>query len=282
MLALFRKRYLTDPETLAALVALAHDDAPSSLLDPLLYLLAARANPLLYDSATLFLAPLRSQEQPIVTTDDLAWWLSAQSAAGRTQGVWSPDTITQLAQGLLSALRDFGVLEGKIIKRLGPRYLSVRAFALLAFSLSREYTTGERLLHADEWRLFFLDQAGVERRFLEAHTEGLDAIAQLERDRGFLVAQDQVTTYLDDPEWAPLPDSLEARLRPLDPTRSVAFLLRASAMAPAIYQMSRLLDEMQGRTRVPTILCYPGSLEVTVGLGYMDMPDRGALAMDSW
>ncbi len=108
-------------------------------------------------------------------------------------------------------------------------------------------------------------------------TEGLDAIAQLERDRGFPVAQDQVTTYLDDPEWLPLPDTLAERLHPLDPARSVVFLMRASAMAPAIYQMSRLLDEMQGRTRVPTILCYPGSLEGTICLRYMDLADREAL-----
>lgn len=108
-------------------------------------------------------------------------------------------------------------------------------------------------------------------------TEGLDAIVELERERGFDVAQEQVTTYLSDRDWRPLPDLLAARLRPLDPRRAVVFLTRAAAMAPAIYHMSKLLDEMHGRTEVTTILCYPGTIEGTTGLRFMALPDREAL-----
>ena len=108
-------------------------------------------------------------------------------------------------------------------------------------------------------------------------TEGLDAVADLERQRGFEAAQEQVTTYLSDEDWRPLPDALTERLRPLDPNRHVVFLIRAGAMAPAIYHMSKLLDEMQGRTRVPTVLFYPGSLEGTTGLHFMSLKGREAL-----
>jgi hypothetical protein len=45
-------------------------------------------------------------------------------------------------------------------------------------------------------------------------------------------------------------------------------------MAPAIYPMSRLLDEMHGRTRVTTILFYPGTIEGTTGLRFMDLEDK--------
>ncbi len=105
-------------------------------------------------------------------------------------------------------------------------------------------------------------------------SEGLEAVIGLERSRGFEAAQAQVTTYLSDPDWSPLPDLLAERLRQLDPARHVAFLLRASAMAPAIYHLSRLLDEMQGRTQVPTILFFPGTLEGTNGLRFMGLPGR--------
>ncbi len=105
-------------------------------------------------------------------------------------------------------------------------------------------------------------------------SEGLEAVIGLERSRGFEAAQAQVTTYLSDPDWSPLPDMLAERLRPLDPARHVAFLLRAPAMAPAIYHLSRLLDEMQGRTQVPTILFFPGTLEGTNGLRFMGLPGR--------
>ena len=48
-------------------------------------------------------------------------------------------------------------------------------------------------------------------------------------------------------------------------------------MAPGIYHMSKLLDEMQGKTKVTTILFYPGSIEGTTGLRFMDLKDRDAL-----
>jgi len=107
-------------------------------------------------------------------------------------------------------------------------------------------------------------------------TEGIQAIVDLEQSRGFEAAQEQVTTYLSDSDFRPLADLIAERLTPLDPKRHVAFLLRAAAMAPSIYHMSRLLDEMQGRTEVTTILFYPGSLEGTTGLRFMDLPDREA------
>jgi hypothetical protein len=108
-------------------------------------------------------------------------------------------------------------------------------------------------------------------------SEGLNEIVELEKDRGFDAAQEQVTSYLSDPDWQPLADLLAARLKALDPNKDIVFLTRAAAMAPAIYHMSKLLDEMHGKTPVTTILFYPGSLEGTTGLRFMDLKDREAL-----
>lgn len=106
--------------------------------------------------------------------------------------------------------------------------------------------------------------------------EGLDAVVQLERERGFESAEEQVTTYLSDSDWLPLPKLLAERMAPLDPERHVVFLMRAASMAPGIYQMSKLLEEMQGRTLVPTILFYPGTIEGDSGLRFMGREDRAA------
>ena len=46
-------------------------------------------------------------------------------------------------------------------------------------------------------------------------------------------------------------------------------------MAPGIYHMSKLLDQMHGKTRVTTILFYPGSIEGTTGLRFMDLEGPG-------
>jgi Domain of unknown function (DUF1788) len=108
-------------------------------------------------------------------------------------------------------------------------------------------------------------------------TEGLEAIVELEGTRGFDAAQEQVTTYLSDEDFMPLPRLLTERLERLDARRDIAFLIRAAAMAPSIYHMSKLLDEMQGKTEVPTVLFYPGTIEGTTGLRFMGLKERDAL-----
>ena len=107
--------------------------------------------------------------------------------------------------------------------------------------------------------------------------EGLEAVIALETDRGYLEAQQQVTTYLSSKVWVPLWDSLAQRLASINTDNSVVFLTRAAAMSPGIFHMSMLLDKMHGRTKATTILFYPGSIEGTTGLRFMDLKDREAL-----
>ena len=107
--------------------------------------------------------------------------------------------------------------------------------------------------------------------------EGFEAVVALEKDRGYVEAQQQVTTYLSSKVWVPLWDLLADRLSPINPANSVVFLTRVAAMSPGIFHMSMLLDKMHGRTKVPTILFYPGSIEGTTGLRFMELKDRDAL-----
>ncbi len=107
--------------------------------------------------------------------------------------------------------------------------------------------------------------------------EGLDAIIALEKERGYVEAQQQVTTYLSHKIWVPLWDLLAERLAAITPENGVVFLTRVAAMSPGIFHMSMLLDKMHGKTKVPTILCYPGSIEGTTALRFMDLKDRDTL-----
>lgn len=92
-------------------------------------------------------------------------------------------------------------------------------------------------------------------------SEGIEAVAALERQSGFEAAQRQIQDYLSDPDWRPLPDLLAERLADLDPERHLAFIVRAGALAPNLYRVSKLLDEMKGRTRVPCVLFMPATTE---------------------
>jgi len=184
---------------------------------------------------------------------------------------------------VLSLRERIDLLESDL-RAIPPRISVYRdlPFAILRYEpdkewdLRRELRLLEARLEGADKHVRFVSMADLLWKAID-ETEGMDAIVQLEKQRGFEAAQEQVTTYLSDRDWRPLPNLLAERLQTLDPQRDVVFLVRAAAMAPAIYHMSKLLDEMQGRTEVTTILVYPGTIEGTTGLRFMDLKDREAL-----
>ena len=146
---------------------------PAASLDRMLYFHAARADALLHDAVTEILLPM--QAQGIIDIDPwrvqkvLAKWVEK----GLTTTAWSENTTERVAQGLLSTLRDFGVLQGAVNKRIAPAYLPVTAFAYIAFYLKQHQPSGAKLLEHPDWKLFFLNREGVERFLFEAHQHGL-------------------------------------------------------------------------------------------------------------
>jgi hypothetical protein len=152
-------------------------------------------------------------------------------------------------------------------------------FAILRYEPSEEWVLRKELsflatrLNSNGKDVVFISLAELLWEAIEG-SEGLDILVDYERAEGFEKAQEQVTTYLSDSDYKPLRDLLADRLRSLNSEKNIVFLTRAASMAPAIYPMSRLLDEMHGRTRVTTILFYPGTLEGTTGLRFMDLKDR--------
>ncbi|MCK4269450.1 MAG: DUF1788 domain-containing protein [Methanogenium sp.] len=111
---------------------------------------------------------------------------------------------------------------------------------------------------------------------IEQHSpiEGYNAVVKLEKDSGFLEAQDQIITYFSDNDRCPIVEQIAKRLESLDPKKHIVFLIHVAAMAPDLYQTHVLLDKLEGKTMVPIILFYPGSLDGITGLRFMDMRDR--------
>src|SRR5690242_2489397 len=83
--------------------------------------------------------------------------------------------------------------------------------------------------------------------------EGLQAVIELEKQRGYVEAQHQVTTYLSSKIWIQLWDLLAERLAPINAKNSIVLLARVAAMSPGLFHMSMLLDKMHGKTNVTTI-----------------------------
>jgi bacteriophage exclusion system BrxA-like protein len=173
ILAIFRQRYLADPELLRALIVLARANTPAQSFDRILYLLALRNDPLLHDVVLDLLLPLYERGQQEVGVADLTRWVRQQVAQGLTERTWGQETIERVAQGVAATLRDFGVLQGVLHKRITPPFLPIEAFCFIALLRSRDLQSGERLLRDPEWRLFLLPNIAVERMFVAAHQEHL-------------------------------------------------------------------------------------------------------------
>ena len=173
ILAIFRQRYLTEAEVTKALVVLVKNRLPAASLDRVLYFHAARADRLLHDTVTEVLMPKQAQGITEIDLGELQRAVGKWVESGLTTRAWSENTTLRVAQGLLATLRDFGVLQGAINKRIAPAYLPVTAFAYIAFYLKQHQPSGAKLLEHPDWRLFFLNREGVERFFFDANQHGL-------------------------------------------------------------------------------------------------------------
>ena len=96
-------------------------------------------------SSSKSLLPLQARGITDIDVVELKRPLKKWVDEGKTSGQWSDPTIVRIAQGLLSALRDFGVLQGAVKKRIAPAYLPVEAFAFLMFYLKQHQPSGAKL-----------------------------------------------------------------------------------------------------------------------------------------
>jgi hypothetical protein len=173
VLTVFRQRFLGKECVTKALVVLAQKRLPAATFDRILYFHAAQADRLLHDTVTEILLPLQARGITRIDVLEIQRPLKKWVDAGKTEGKWSEPTMIRIAQGLLSALRDFGVLQGAVKKRIAPAYLPVAAFAYLAFYFKQHQPSGAKLVELPEWKLFFLPPEGVERFLFEAHQHNL-------------------------------------------------------------------------------------------------------------
>lgn len=127
-----------------------------------------------------------------------------------------------------------------------------------------------RLENDTKLRITFISLADLFWQAVD-QSEGMAALSQKERDEGFNAAQLQAYDYLSDKDWRPLPDLLAERLNGMNPNRDLVFIWRAGALAPDIYRVSTLLDQMKGRTRVPCVLFMPATTDDSEGLRFMGL-----------
>lgn len=107
--------------------------------------------------------------------------------------------------------------------------------------------------------------------------DDLQDLIKDEKNRGFAKAQDLIYTYLTDLDFTPLENLLADKLNQLDPEKDIVFIVRVASLSPSIYPISQLMGMMQGKTKIPSVLFYPGCYDGAIGLRYMCIENRVAV-----
>jgi len=168
----FRPRFIagSPPNSWRWLRVLEDLRADIQVIRPFYYWLTARAEPALYDFVSeVVYSRSRSTDREIRIEEAASWLTSRVRASGK---MWTPLVTRKVARGMLAALRDFGILEGAVRKRIAPARLPPETCALIAFCLHDMGITGRELVRHPDWRLFLLGETGVEHLLLECHQHG--------------------------------------------------------------------------------------------------------------
>lgn len=102
---------------------------------------------------------------------------------------------------------------------------------------------------------------------------GIESLLKEEKEFSFERAQESLNVILSDPDYTPITKLLEAKLNKISKKNTIVFLYRAGIFAPNAFKISVLLDYMKGKTDIPCVLFYPGSLKDNI-LYFMDLFDQ--------
>lgn len=169
-LAILRQRLIANGQpTIPALRTLVI--RPNAFRDAC-YFEAARNDALLAHVAGTVLYDLRGRGWVKVAVDDVERALLDAPPSPTVLG-WSEPTRTRVIHGGLSALRDFGVLEGKAVKHIATPHISFGGFVYVLGRLRGTGLSGPELVGHATWRWWLLSERQVRSYFLEADREGL-------------------------------------------------------------------------------------------------------------
>jgi hypothetical protein len=172
IIGVFKKRFIFGDDQDEALRLLIRSSIESSIVDRILYYYTVQSDSLLYDFVTEYLFNLNFIGDTIITTNKAQKFFKKVSDSGKTSTSWSDTVCNRVARNVLTTLRDFHILEGKVKKNIAPVYLPVETFVYVAYLLCRKSPGGEKILQHPDWKLFLLTPNLVEKLFLEAHQHG--------------------------------------------------------------------------------------------------------------
>lgn len=168
----FKERFVFGDEQDEALRKLVKSGIDQTITDRILYYYTAIADPLLYDFVTDYIYEMQSRRDTVITTKSAQKYIQKLSENGKTTTKWSDTVCNRVTSNILTTLRDFHILEGKVKKMIAPVYLPLEAFVYISYLIYNKEPSGDKVLHHKDWKLFLLDAFTVERLFIEANQHG--------------------------------------------------------------------------------------------------------------
>ncbi|MBN1485981.1 MAG: DUF1819 family protein [Chloroflexia bacterium] len=154
--------YLSQPEWGLQDLQVAYGYSPhSNEFVSLLYLHYALSDHLTYDFVTKILWGRRNDAQQIVSPQEILFLLDQAAETQPQIQRWAESTRRKLSTSILTALRDFGVLEGGQKKRLARPLLPLSTAEHILHILTAEGKRGAEVLSNSTWRLFFCSENDV-------------------------------------------------------------------------------------------------------------------------
>jgi hypothetical protein len=152
------------------LVLLAKSGCPIDEWKPLLLWHITRDEFLLRDFLLNWLFPTFVSGTYRIRTEDLyAHLRSIGKRGGTIEHTWSKTTVNRVAGALLKMVVDFGLLRGSVIKEFVSYPLSERSFLYLLYAIREEMHSPRKVLESEDWRMFLMTSADVERELLLLH-----------------------------------------------------------------------------------------------------------------
>lgn len=167
------RRYLANAghtPTLARMVVHAPDGQTQKLV---LFYELCRSTPLLRDTTIECVYRRYAEGFSGIDKSIIQQYFDELSTAHPEIAEWSPQTRDKVISNTLTVLRDFGLLEGSQRKTFSRLYVPLPAFVYVLYRLPRDGLKAPRqVLEAQDWRLFFLEQADVVMLLDEASAVG--------------------------------------------------------------------------------------------------------------
>lgn len=153
-----------------SLALLAKSGCPIEEWKPLLLWHITRDEFLLRDFLLNWLFPTFLSGTYSIRTEDIYVHLeSIRRRGGTTEHTWSKTTVNRVAAALLKIAVDFGLLRGSVVKEFASYHLPERSFLYLLYAVREEIQSPRKVLESEDWRMFLMTPADVERELLLLH-----------------------------------------------------------------------------------------------------------------